>query len=389
MMVIERKAHLRRVAQLLREFPVVGLLGPRQVGKTTLARQVLAAKRGASSFFDLEDSRDRARLAEPMLALASLRGLVVLDEIQRQPELFQVLRVLADRAGTPARFLVLGSATPDLLRQSSETLAGRIAFHRLEGFDLEEVGQVRLDRLWFRGSFPRAFLARGEAASDAWRREFIRTFLERDLPALGSAMPAASMERFWGMLAHYHGQIWNGSEFGRAFGVSHTTVRKYLDLLTGTFMVLQLAPWAVNLGKRLVKSPKVYLADSGLLHALLGLEAPRELMRHPKVGASWEGFMLLQTTRQLRARADQCYFWATHGGAELDLLVVRGQRRYGFEFKRTDSPRLTPSMRSACETLSLERLDVIHAGSRSFPLAPRVRAVAAGDLLTAVEPLGS
>jgi hypothetical protein len=385
-MKIARTRHRRAVERLLRSHPVVAVLGARQVGKSTLAREVVA-RRARATIFDLEDPRDVARLAEPTLALGELQGLVVLDEIQRRPELFPVLRVLADRPGLPARFLVLGSASPALLRQTSETLAGRIAFYELRGFDLEEVGAAHLDRLWFRGGFPRSYLARGARGSYEWRRDFIRTFVERDLPQLGLSLPGPAVERFWTMLAHYHGQVWNGSEFGRSFGVSHVTVRRYLDFLTAAFVVEQLRPWAANVGKRVVKSPKVYIADSGLLHALLGLATPEDVARHPKLGASWEGYLLRQVVARLGARREECFFWATHAGAELDLLVVRGRQRLGFEFKRTDAPRLTGGMRSALETLRLDRLDVVHAGRGTFPLAPRVRALAARDLLRGLAPL--
>ena len=385
-MKIPRSGHLRRVARLLREHPVVAVLGARQVGKTTLARD-LGRRRRAVARFDLEDPRDVARLAEPTLALEGLRGLVVLDEIQRRPDLFPVLRVLADRPRAPARFLVLGSASPELLRQGAETLAGRIAFYELPGFDVAEVGPARLERLWLRGGFPRSFLAASDRASAEWRRDFIRTFIERDLPQLGLGLPPPAVERFWTMLAHYHGQVWNGSEFARSFGVSHVTVRRYLDFLTAAFVVEQVRPWAENVGKRVVKSPKVYVADSGLLHALLGLATAEDVARHPKLGASWEGFLLAQVAARLGARREERFFWATHAGAELDLLVVRGRRRLGFEFKRSDAPRLTPGLRSALETLGLDRLDVVHVGRATFPLAPRVRAVAARDLLRAIRPL--
>jgi len=380
---IARAAHLARLKLLLRQSPVVALLGARQVGKSTLARALAAERRGTVRFFDLEDSRDIAELESPMLTLEPLRGLVVLDEIQLRPNLFPVLRVLADRPRSPARFLVLGSATPELLRQGSETLAGRVAFHELPGFDLDEVGASHLDRLWFRGGFPRSYLARNHSASADWRRDFIKTFLARDIPGFGSSIPAATLERFWAMLAHYHGQLWNGSELGRSFGVSHTTVRSYLDLLTGAYVVEQLPPWAENLGKRVVKSPKLYIADSGLAHSLLGIATPHELQRHPKLGASWEGFIIAQIRRHLAARREECFFWATHAGAELDLLVVRGAQRLGFEVKRTDTPAITASMRSALESLRLERIDVVHAGTRTYPLAPQIRALAARDLALA------
>ncbi len=387
MRMIQRSEHLRELQRCLRQHPVVALLGARQVGKTTLARQLVSSHTGESEFFDLEDRRDLARLDEPMLALEPRRGLVVLDEIQNRPDLFPVLRVLADRPRTPARFLVLGSASPDLLRQGSESLAGRISFHELPGFDIEEVGVKALERLWFRGGLPRACLARTHQASDEWRRDFVRTFLERDMPRLGVAIPPGRLERFWAMLAHYHGQVWNASEFARSFGVSHTTVRKYLDILTNAFVLTQLRPWAENVGKRVVKSPKVYLADSGILHTLLGLGTPRDLDRHPKLGASWEGFVVAQIVRRLGARREECFFWATHAGAELDLLVVRGDRRLGFEIKRTDAPRVTASMRSALEALRLRRLDVVHAGAHTFPLTRGIRAVAVSDLLREIKPM--
>lgn len=356
------------------------------MGKTTLARQVAAGRRDVT-FYDLETDRDRQALESPMLALERARGLVVLDEIHHRPDLFRTLRVLADRPRTPARFLVLGSAAPELLRQGSETLAGRIAFHELGGFDLEEVGERNLERLWLRGGFPRAYLARGDAKAERWRRDFIRTFLERDLRGLGSNVPARTIERFWTMLAHWHSGVLNASEIGASLGVSHTTVRSYLDLLCGTWVVRELRPWFENVGKRAVKSPKVYVADTGLLHTLLGIPTLRELMRHPKLGASWEGFLLSEVVRRLRVDRHECFFWRTHAGAELDLLVMRGTRRLGFEFKRTDAPAVTPSMRSAIDTLKLDRLDVIHGGPRTFPLAHGVRGVAASDLPRLIRPL--
>jgi hypothetical protein len=372
---LERPYHVTRLAALLRQFPVVAVLGARQVGKTTLAHQVVAARRGPTAFFDLENAEDLARLADPLLALRRERGLVVIDEVHRLPELFQTLRVLVDEPGTRRRFLVLGSAAPELLRQGSETLAGRIAWHELEGFRLDEVGGVRLPRLWLRGGFPRSFLARTEAESGRWREEFIRSFLERDIPQFGLRIPAPALRRFWSMIAHYHAQTWNGSELARAFGVAHTTVQRYLDVLTETFMVRQLPPWHANLAKRQVRSPKVYLRDAGLLHTLLGVHTARDLERHPKVGASWEGFALGVVLDRLGARPGEAYFWGTHAGAELDLLVVRGSTRLGFEFKRTSAPRITPSMRTALADLQLRRLDVIHGGRETFPLGDRIRAV--------------
>ncbi len=386
-MLTERSWHQRRVERLLREHPVVGILGPRQTGKTTLAHAVADYRGGSVTVFDLEDPRHVRRLQEPTLELEPLRGLVVIDEIQRRPELFPILRVLADRPRTPARFLVLGSASPELLRQGSESLAGRVAFHELTPFDVDEVGADRLARLWFRGGFPRSFLAKSERAAEDWRREFIRTFLERDLAALGASLPSPALDRFWRMLAHWHGQVWNASEFARSFAVSHTTVTRYVDLLAGAFVVRQLRPWFENLGKRLVKSPKVYIADSGLLHTLLGVGTPAQLRVHPKTGASWEGFLLAQVVARLHAHPDECWFYATHGGAELDLLVVAGGQRRGFEFKLTDNPTVTASMRVALDDLKLDSLDVIHAGRDTYPLAHGIRAVAAASLVTALKPV--
>lgn len=385
--MLHRPRHLKRLDWLLDHFPVVAILGARQVGKTTLARLYAETVEGPVQRFDLESPEDLTRLHEPMVALRDLSGLVILDEVQRVPELFPVLRVLVDRPDNPARFLVLGSAGPDLWRQTSESLAGRIASYRIRGFMLDEVGPEEQERLWLRGGFPRSFLAPSEEASFEWRREFIQTFLERDLPQLGVRIPGPTLRRFWSMIAHYHGQLWNGAELARAFGMSESSVRRYLDLLTAALVLRQLPPWYENVGKRQVKAPKVYIEDSGLLHTLLGLDDREALERHPKVGASWEGFLIGELTAALGAREEECFHWATHAGASLDLLVVRGNRRLGFELKRTVSPRLTASMRSALADLRLDRLDVIHAGESSFSLAPNVRAVAAGRLLEDVEPL--
>lgn len=373
--VIPRHRHLGAVSTLLDQFPVVGVLGARQVGKTTLARQLVDERTVPVTTFDLEDPTDRARLADPKLALASLDGLVVIDEIQHVPDLFPLLRVLVDRPENAARFLVLGSAGPNLLRQSSETLAGRIAYHELPPLQLDEVGVERMDDLWLRGGFPRSFLASDEEASARWRESFVRTFLERDLPQLGVGAPAAAMRRFWTMVAHYHGQIWNASEIGRGLGVSAPTVRRYLDTLTDSLVVRQVQPWFENLGKRQVRSPKVYIRDSGLLHSLLGLSTLDELLGHPKVGASWEGFAMEELVRSLDVPWDRCYFWATHQNAEVDLFVDSGGRRLGFELKRTSAPRSTRSMHSALESLHLDRLFLIVPGSDRFPLHERVEAV--------------
>lgn len=380
--MIKRDKELKTITKLLRHHPVVGIVGARQVGKTTLARMVVERKKGPYAYFDLENPEDLARLADPMLALKDLKGLVVIDEIQQHPDLFTVLRVLVDRPKSNTRFLVLGSASPDLLRQSSETLAGRIIYHELGGFTLGEVGIHNQKRLWLRGGFPRSYLARSHIESDEWRRGFIRTFLERDLPQLGITIRSTTLRRFWTMLAHYHGQILNTSEFSRSFGVADTTVRNYLDLMSSALVIRQLLPWRENIAKRQVKAPKIYIADSGILHALLNMKTIMDLEGHPKVGASWEGFLLSQVVRHLGVSAEDCFFWATHGGAELDLLIVRGQKRLGFEFKRTSAPKITTSMRSALADLKLQSLDIIHAGDCTFQLDKRVRAVSFSRVLT-------
>jgi predicted AAA+ superfamily ATPase len=388
MPMIERETARRQVKSLLSRNPVVAILGARQVGKTTLAKQVAAEwPKGAATHFDLEDPADLARLDEPSLALRDLNGLVVLDEIQRRPDLFPLLRVLADRPRHAARFLLLGSASQDLLRQSSESLAGRIQHFHLSGFHMNEVGPARMERLWVRGGFPRSFLARTDDESAEWRRGFVRTFLERDIPQLGIRIPAATLRRFWTMLGHAHGQVWNAAEFARSFGVGESTVRRYLDLLAATFVVRQLPPWHENMGKRQVKSPKIYFTDSGLLHILMQTETKESILVHPRLGASWEGFALHEVIARLGARPEECFFWATHGGAELDLLIVRGKTRLGFEFKRTDAPRLTPSIRSAMSDLRLDLLHVVHAGEHSFSLGERIRAVPIMELLDEVQRL--
>ncbi|WP_207225035.1 ATP-binding protein [Rivibacter subsaxonicus] len=351
--------------------PAVALVGPRQVGKTTLARKLLGA--GSPNWFDLEDPQVEAQLRTPMVALKDLSGLVVIDEVQHAPDLFKVLRVLIDRDSNPARFLLLGSASPALLRQSSESLAGRLEVIEAGGFTLDEAGVDSAAALWWRGGFPRSFTAADDEASRIWRREFIRTVVERDLPQLGLNVAAPALYRFWAMLAHYHGQTWNAADPARSLGVNEGTVRRYLDWLTQAFLVRQLQPWFANLGKRQVKAPKIYLRDSGLLHELLGIADPAALARHPKSGASWEGFALDQVLRI--ARPDEAYFWATHAGAELDLLMFKDGRRVGVEFKRSDAPALTPSMRIASQDLALDALYVVYPGDRRYVLAPRVEAV--------------
>lgn len=384
--VIERQEDIAKLTRLLKSYPVVAILGARQVGKTTLARQVAKRLRSQVHYFDLEDHVDLEKLADPGLALRDLRGLVVIDEVQRRPDLFPTLRVLADRTGKPARFLVLGSAAPRLLRQSSESLAGRIHYHELSGLSLADVGPREFDRRWLRGGYPRAFLAKTDAEAGEWRENLVRTYLERELPELGIVLPSVTMRRFWTMLAHYHGQRWSASEFARAFGVSDSTVRRQLDSLTSTFMVRQLLPWSENIGKRQVKAPKLYISDSGLLHQLLNIRSMEDLQGHPKVGASWEGLLIEEVVRHLGIRFDEAHYWATHQGAELDLLVVRGRQRLGFEIKRAEAPKLTPSMRIALEDLKLTRLDVIHAGKDTYPMSERVRAVAASRIHEDIEP---
>ena len=379
--MIIRKRRIEDVEGLLQRFPVVGIIGARQVGKTTLASQVADRCDRGVTRFDLENPEDLARLADPMLALRDLEGLVVIDEIQRLPDLFPVLRVLADRPDSPARFLILGSASPHLLRQSSESLAGRVAYLELHGFTPEEVGFDRLERLWLRGRFPRSFLAANDAESFEWRIEFIRTFLERDLPQLGISISATTLRRFWTMLAHSHGQIWNSSSFARSFGLADTTIRRYLDVLSSTFVTRQLQPWHANVRKRQVRSPKVYLTDTGLLHSLLNLRGSDDVQGHPQSGASWEGFAAVVVSDRLGANPDECFFWATHAGAEIDLVVMRGNRRLGFEFKRTVAPSTTRSMHIALADLDLERIDVVHAGDRTFPLAERIRALSLSRVL--------
>jgi predicted AAA+ superfamily ATPase len=366
--MISRRHLSDQVQTALRRSCIVALVGPRQVGKTTLARVFVDFQ--SANYFDLEDPVSLARLTEPMTALVSLRGLIVIDEIQRVPGLFPVLRVLADRHDVDARFLLLGSASPALIRQSSESLAGRIEVIEVSGFSLDEVGESRSDTLWLRGGFPSAFLADSEEDSRVWRKQFLLALVERDLPQLGMSMPPATMHRFLVMLAHYHGQVWNAAEPARSLGISEGTVRRYLDILTGTYLLRQLQPWHENIGKRQVKSPKIYWRDSGLLHQLVGISGEGDLATNPKCGASWEGYVLEQVIHQLRP--DEAYFWATHTGAELDALLMISGERIGIEIKRADAPRLTPSMRHALQDLKLKRLWVIYPGSKRYSLHAQV-----------------
>ena len=377
--MIIRKAETELVRAALKRSRIVALLGPRQSGKTTLARQFVPPDH--LNYFDLEDPRGLARLSEPDTALRPLRGLVVIDEVQRRPDLFPLLRVLADRKPSRARFLILGSASPDLLRQSSETLAGRLETIPLEGFQLADLGAKAQARHWLRGGFPLSWTARTETNSLTWRRQFIQTFLERDIPQLGITIPAVALRRFWTMMAHYHGQIWNAAELARALAVNEPTVRRYLDLMTGVFMVRQLPPWFENIGKRQVKSPKIYLRDSGLLHALLSIANQRDLEHHPKVGASWEGYAVEEVLKAMRP--DDAYFWATHQSAELDLLLFKRGRRIGVECKRTDAPVMTPSMRIALADLKLDELKIVYPGDRRYALAKNVEVVPLSELVGA------
>lgn len=369
--MIERVRLKRTIQKKLEANRVVALVGPRQCGKTTLAREFVSP--GSVNYFDLEDPLSLALLDQPMTALQDLKGLVVIDEIQRRPDLFSVLRVLVDRMPLPARFLILGSASPELLRQSSESLAGRISTLSMSGFSLEEVGAPAQNTLWRRGGLPLSFTAPSEEASLGWRKDFVSTFLERDIPQFGFSIPSTSLFRFWSLLAHYHGQVWNAAEAARTLNVSESTTRRYVDLLQDLFMVRLLQPWHANLGKRQVKSPKVYMRDTGLLHALLGIRTEQDLLLHPRSGASWEGFVIEEVIKA--AAPDEVYFWGTHSGAELDLLMMKDGKRIGVECKRVDVPRLTPSMRAAMQDLDLSTLLVIYPGSKPYSLAKNIKTI--------------
>ncbi len=384
-MSINRVGLESRIRTALRRSRVVVLTGPRQSGKTTLARTFADLR--SPNYFDLESARDLERLAEAQTALEPLEGLIVIDEVQRRPELFPLLRYLADRPGEPAHFLVLGSASGELQRQSSESLAGRVERIDIGGFTLDEVGGTGLKKLWLRGGLPPSFTARTGTASAGWRLEYIRSLLERDLPQWGVRVPATALRRFWTMVAHYHGQIWNASEPARSLDVSAATVRRYLDLLTDALVLRQIHPWFVNVGKRQVKAPKVYVRDSGLLHALLGIDSEKALLSHPKSGASWEGFVVEQVLAT--EPHDDAWFWATHQGAEIDLVLRRGDKLFGVECKRVDGPRLTPSMKSALADVGLERIAVVYPGNVRYQIAERVEAVPLADLVTKGSLFGS
>lgn len=378
-MEIPRTKALSKLQSALELSPVVAILGPRQCGKTTLAHQFARKNpKKTFTFFDLEDPRDLAHLENPMLALEHLIGVVVIDEIQRKPDLFPILRVLADKRS--ASFLILGSASPDVVKHGAETLAGRIAFLELGGFSLDILKPSDARRLWIRGGFPRSFLARSEIASFEWRENFIRTYLERDIPNLGIQIPATTLRRFWMMLSHYHGQLLNASELGRSFGAADTTVRGYLDILTNTFLIRQLRPWHYNTKKRLIKSPKIFFRDSGLFHALIGAENHDELAAHPKLGASWEGFALEQTIQHFNLKEEEAYFWGVHTGGELDLVFRRKGKLWGVEIKYNEAPTRTKSMLSAMDELSLQHLWVVYPGKASYKLDQAISVIGIHDL---------
>jgi uncharacterized protein len=385
MKLIDRRQYRRQVEESLSQFRVTALLGPRQCGKTTLAREFAVAP---EAYFDLDDPVDLARLEAPRQTLQNLSGLVVIDEIQRRPDLFSLLRVLADRPRTPARFLILGSASPDLVKGVSESLAGRVGFVDLGGFDGTEVGFQHLNKLWLRGGFPESFLSASDQASYRWRQQFIRTFLTRDIPQLGITIPAEQLRRFWFMISHYHAQTWNASEIGGSLGINYKTAQHYLDILTGSFMIRALPAWAENLGKRVRKAPKIYLRDSGVFHALQNVHLMRELQAHPKLGASWEGLALEHVMHFLRVEPGEAFYWSTHAGAELDLVLVRSNQRWGFEFKYSDAPRSTKSMRMALEDLKLKRLFVIYPGEKDYSLDDEIQVLALPSLEKLPEAIG-
>jgi len=387
--VIKRFAFIKKIASAFEIHPIVALLGPRQCGKTTLARQfvtqTLSTKLLPENYFDLERTQDLARLQDPELALSRLEGLVVIDEIQRRPNLFSALRVLVDSPECKATFLILGSSSRELISQSSESLAGRIQYIELTPLNANEILQelplALVEQLWERGGFPRSFLATSNQASFDWRDAYIRTFLEQDIPALGVKISPLHLGRFWQMLTHYHGNIINYSDIGRSLDLSHNTIKHYIDLLQATFMIRVLQPWHENISKRQVKSPKIYFRDSGILHALMNLATPGEIMTSPKLGASWEGWALEEVIRFHQYRAEECFFWATHANAELDLLLVRGHKRIGFEFKYSSFPSITKSMIIALETLKLDLITIVYPGTVSFSLSKQVIVASIKDFL--------
>ncbi len=369
--ITHRPLFLEQIKKAYRTHPIVAILGPRQCGKTTLSRLFIDEHQGPSHTFDLEDPADVEILKNPKTVLDPLDGLIILDEVQRVPDLFTTLRVLADQPDANRKFLILGSASKDLLRQSSESLAGRIAYIELPPFSLFEASDAQ--KLWIRGGFPKSYLAEKLDDSIYWRKQYVATFLERDIPNLGIQIPPSSLRRFWMMLAHYHGQVFNASEIGQSLGISDTTVRQYLDILSGTFMVRQLTPWLVNTKKRQVKTPKIYFRDSGIFHTLSGITDYKALLHHPKLGASWEGFALEEIIRYNRADPEDCFFWGVHNQGELDLLIAKDGKKLGFEFKYSDAPKLTQSMKTALQELELDSLEIIYPGKKDYELAPNIK----------------
>lgn len=369
--MILREKLIKKIEKAFSRSPVVALLGPRQSGKTTLARRFVEAD--SENYFDLEDPLSLVRLEHPKTALEALTGIVIIDEVQRKPELFPILRVLADRKPVKARFLVLGSASPDLIKHSSESLAGRVETLHVTGFSLEEVGLKNLQKHWLRGGFPVAYLSRSETDSISWRKNFVQNILERDLPALGASFPSALLFRLWSMLAHYHGQIWNGSQIASSLGISEPTVRRYVDWLEGLFLLRQLKPWHANLGKRMVKSPKLYIRDSGILHYFLGINSNRNLLVHPQLGASWEGYIIEEILKNIPH--EDSFFWATHNQAEIDLIILQKGELIGIECKRTDAPKITPSVRNAMKELDLKKVFIVYPGQKIFSLQKDVQAL--------------
>lgn len=374
MELLERKIDQEAIKKRMDAFPVTAILGPRQCGKTTLAQMF-----NYNVFFDLEDPRDQRKLENPQLALEDAVGLIVIDEIQMQPNLFPLIRVLVDRH-PDKKFLIFGSASRDLIRQSSETLAGRIAYYALGGFSFADVGSDVWKTLWFRGGFPGSFQAKDGEISGIWRENYIATFLERDIPQLGISIPAQTLRRFWTMLSHYHGQVMNYSELARSFGISDMTVRNYLDILEGTFMVRVLQPWYSNVGKRLVKKPKIYLRDSGLFHSLMNIEDFNQLTGNPKLGASWEGFALECVARLLKKSDNDLYYWKVHSGSEVDLFWQQAGRNWGVEFKYNDAPRLSKSMNIVMKDLELEHLWIIYPGTDTYRLAENITVIPLIDI---------
>jgi len=382
MNLINRSIDHAKIIKLIDAFPVTAILGPRQCGKTTLARNI-----HHDHYFDLENPIDLARLDHPQLALEDLTGLIVIDEIQRLPDLFPLLRYLVDHH-PGQKYLILGSASRDLIRQSSETLAGRIAYFYLGGFRLQDVGAEQFKDLWVKGGFPDAFTPVDEEQSRVWRQHFITNFLERDIPQLGIHISAGTLRRFWTMLSHYHGQVINYSEFGRSFGISDVTVRKYMDILEGTFMLRILQPWHVNLGKRLVKRPKIYIKDSGIFHTLTNIDNYKQLVSHPKLGASFEGFALECLCRQIDKNDNDLYFYSVHSGSELDLFWQAKGKNWGAEFKYTDAPKLTQSMKTVQEDLELSHLWVVYPGKMTYRITETITALSLMDEKTMAEAFG-